>query len=265
MNKIILSSVLSLFLSSSFLYAEDNVKTTNTVIEESVNNVNTLPLKPMETTIINKEPINVIVSNFPVELKTHDVKILNDSLKVEINNPINLKEKEQNKIQQISVTTNDTIIENFSLLGEVSTSLQDISLFKSNVKNSLEDKTGLRIKMVANDEVEISKDNKIVVINEVYIDDDEVKNLILTINKIIDFSNKNIKENDFKISFVSKSDFKLEVYTYSKMFGQVKDIECKMILGKNEKFNSISKFNIDKLKKFQEILIKYDSIKLKNI
>jgi hypothetical protein len=216
-----------------------------------------------EVMIKNQEPINVSVMNFPVSKDIQKVDIQNTSpLLVEIQNEVSLKTPEQNKIVSLNQSTNTVVVENFTVLGTISSSLQDITVSKTQVASHGAFKEGLKIKMVADDDLEVSKDIKVLIENISYIDIEEVKTLSDSIKVMIDYSKKDLKNKDFKVSWNSKNDLTVSLYTVNKMFGAVKGIEASMVIGKNSKYESKAILSVKELEEFKTFLDNYEQTKI---
>ncbi|MDD2828759.1 MAG: hypothetical protein PHW18_04220 [Sulfuricurvum sp.] len=230
---------------------------------------------PQEVIITNKEPFSVNVANFPtdtvqkVKLDSNDtIKVKldsNDIINVMISNPVKLVEKEKPKITLLNDSKNVLTVENSSLLGELSTSLQAISINKVAVKNKYGETLGLKIRFVAEDKLEISKDFKILVDNEIYMDDDEVKQLQNAIAKMITIGSTPAEEKQFKLSFKTTGDFEMNLYSVKKMFGMSKGVEVSIIIAQEKKYSSKAILSLKELIELKTILDKYETTKINPI
>ncbi|MDD5717625.1 MAG: hypothetical protein PHW64_07455 [Sulfuricurvum sp.] len=227
-----------------------------------------LPPQPnlvQEIVIGNREPIDVKITNFPPK-STQTVKLeSNDPINVIVSNPIKTVAKEQSKIVLLRESANLLSTENSTFLGELNTDLQNIFIYKVNVKNSNGEATGLKIQCIADKKLEVSKDIKILVENELYMDDDEFKKLNAALSKMITVAGTPVEEKDYKLSYRTTGDFELNVYTTKKMFGGSRGVEASLIIGNNEKYSSKAIMSLEELIALKALFDKYSSAKLTSL
>jgi hypothetical protein len=222
-----------------------------------------------EVTLINTEPLMVNVINFPSE-KIQRVQLdanssinvnlnKNDTINVAVSNPVRILEKEKPNILLLNESTNVLTSESAVLVGELSTDLQGIFIYKAAVKNKYGEQMGLKLHLIADDKIEVSKDIKVLVQNTVYLDEEEVKKLQSALSKMLSTANNPVENKDFKLSFKTTGDFELNVYTTKKIFSASRNVEASITIGKNEKYSSKAIMSLKELVEFQTILNKYGS------
>lgn len=221
--------------------------------------------EPLNVAVTNKEPLNVTVANFPAT-GVQAVTLQNsDPIRVRLSEPVKIAGKERGELSFLNDATNLLTVETSAALGKLGTDLQTIHLYKVNLKNDLGEKTGLKLHCTAEDKLEISKDFKILVENEIYMDEEEVEKLLKTLAKMIALSSGTIENKDFRLSFKTPGDFELTLSTTKKMFGSSRDITAAMVIGKEEKYSSKSVMNLKELTEFKTLLELYKTTKINPI
>lgn len=218
-----------------------------------------------EVVIKNEKPFEVMVNNFPkpatiqkVQLETNTTIKLDDVIPVQVKlvGPIRLIEPERSQLSSLNSAKQLLITESAILLGELSTETQNISVYRVSVKSDEGEKAGLKIHFTADKKIEIAKDQKILIENEIYMDNEEAEKFQKALAKMVSLSSGTIENRDFKLSYNGLADFRLSLYTVKKMFGSSRDIEVSMVIGKNEKYSSEALMGLKELTEFQTILSK---------
>ncbi len=256
-----LSLLLGTVLLGGSLLADDAVS----AVAPSSETVQTPPAPAVQEIILaNKEPLTVTVTNFPPK-EVQDVKLNpSDTINVVVSNPVKTVEVEKEKplLNILNGATNLLTVENSALLGEMETDLQNLWIHKVVVNNKNGEHRGIKIRSVADDKLEVSKDFKILVENEIYMDEEEVKKLQNALAKMIASAEKPVENKDFKLSFRTTGDFELSLYTTSQLFGNTRGVEGTILIGKTQKYPSKAILTLKELAEFKAILDKYESTKI---
>ncbi|MCK9371894.1 MAG: hypothetical protein M0P91_01750 [Sulfuricurvum sp.] len=221
--------------------------------------------EPLNVAVANKEPLSVTVANFPA-VGVQAVSLENDDpIRVRLIEPVEIVQKERGELSFLNDATNLLTVETSATLGKLGTDLQTIYLYKVNLKNDLGEKTGVKLHFIAEDKLEISKDFKILVENEIYMDENKVEKLQKALSKILSLASGTVENKDFKLSFKTPDDFELTLYTTKKMFGNGRDVTATMVIGKEQKYSSKSVLNLKELTEFKTMLDLYKTTKINPI
>jgi hypothetical protein len=228
-----------------------------------------------EIVIGNKAPIDVKVINFePIEVQkvkldsndSINVKLdSKDTVNVVVSNEIKVAKKRGSSLLELHEGAGVVTIENSAYLGALNTDSQNIFVHKTEIKSALGEQSGLVIKFVADDKLEISKDIKIIVENEVYVDAKEIPALQMALAKMLSVANEPNESKEYKIVFNFLDDAQISSYSVKKMLSSSKGNETLFIIGKDEKYVSKTVMTPKELAAFKAVVDKFASTVIESI
>jgi hypothetical protein len=218
-----------------------------------------------EIVIGNKEPIDVKVTNFePIGIQKVQLD-RNDTINVVVTNELKMVEKKRSRLLMLHESIDIMTVENGVYLGGLNTDTQNIFIYKTHIKNSNGHQSGMIVKFIADSKLEISKDIKILVENELYIDADEIPALQEALAKMLSTASEPNETKDYRIVFNFLDDAQISIYSIKKMLSSSKGAEASFVIGKDEKYISKTLMSPKELMEFKSIVDKFASTTVESI
>lgn len=229
------------------------------------------PNNPIQTNLMqevvigNKDPISVKVTN----LKLNDIQNVrldrNDTINVVVENELKLVDKQKSKLLALHESVDAVIVENGTYLGGLNTDTQNIFVYKTTVAQGVMQQTGMIIKFIADSKLEVSKDIKIIVENELYVDEKEIAVLQEALSKMISVASQPNETKDYRIVFNFLDNGQISSYSIKKMLSSSKGAEVSFVAGKDKRYSSKTTMTIKELIELKAIVDKFASTTLESI